>query len=377
MASASKHHHSNHLLSISKPPKTPAPNSAASATLSTTTATQTTTNNVSNPNPSSASAPPITPSIQDQYLSRATHLTRQELLNRRSHSLRQLSRCYRDHYWALMEELKIQYREYYWKFGMSPFKEDHQQRDDLGLLERGASGDGNNNNNNNNNTNHIMEVTGENNNSGSSHVNGSSSLDLKTNHRCLFVGCKLKAMALTSFCHLHILSDSKQKLYKPCGYVIKRSSAPSLCSVHFQKAQKHVTRALKKAGLNVSSSSKLAPKFHVIVAEYVRQIQTKRRAAMKGNKNATGRISLLDARIITYFMIASQAANSQRIGTHATLYGGIAVVVVLAADVLRRIFRNADITRLEYQQIVEKIRRNAELTSQLHRDLDGVLFIKR
>lgn len=183
-----------------------------------------------------------------------------------------------------MEELKIQYRDYYWKFGISPFKED-QQREDLALVER-ETGDGN--------TSHNIEVIGE---SGASNVSGT--LDLNNNHRCLFVGCKLKAMALTSFCHLHILSDSKQKLYKPCGYVIKssqagpitcgkpilRSTAPSLCSVHFQKAQKHVTRALKKAGLNVSSSSKLAPKFHVIVAEYVRQIQTKRRAAEKADRS--------------------------------------------------------------------------------------------
>ncbi|KAF2322173.1 hypothetical protein GH714_008155 [Hevea brasiliensis] len=129
-----------------------------------------------------------------------------------------------------------------------------------------------------------IEVIGENNNgNGNSTLpTNKGNLDLKNNHRCLFVGCKLKAMALTSFCHLHILSDAKQKLYKPCGYVIKsaqagpitcgkpilKSTAPSLCTVHFQKAQKHVTRALKKAGLNVSSSSKLAPKFHVIVAEY-------------------------------------------------------------------------------------------------------------
>lgn len=68
-----------------------------------------------------------------------------------------------------------------------------------------------------------------------------------------------------------------------CGKPILRSTIPSLCNVHFQKAQKHVTRALKKAGLNVSSSSKLAPKFHVIVTEYVRQIQAKRRAVQKEN----------------------------------------------------------------------------------------------
>lgn len=118
------------------------------------------------------------------------------------------------------------------------------------------------------------------------------------NQRCAFVGCKLKAMPLTAFCHLHILSDSKQKLYKPCSHVIKsaqsrpivcgkpilRSTVPSLCNAHFQRAQKYVSRALKKAGLNASSSSKVAPKFHVIVAEYVRQIQAKRRAVKKSSK---------------------------------------------------------------------------------------------
>lgn len=69
-----------------------------------------------------------------------------------------------------------------------------------------------------------------------------------------------------------------------CGKPILRSTAPSLCSVPLQKAEKHVTRALKKAGLNVSSSSKLAPKFHIIVAEYVLQIQDKRKALQKANR---------------------------------------------------------------------------------------------
>ena len=68
-----------------------------------------------------------------------------------------------------------------------------------------------------------------------------------------------------------------------CGKPILRSTAPSLCTIHFQKAQKHMTQALRKAGLNVSSSSKLAPKFHVIVTEYVRQIQFKRKAAERRN----------------------------------------------------------------------------------------------
>lgn len=182
-----------------------------------------------------------------------------------------------------MEDLRVQYREYYWKYGASPFKQDQNPE-----LEReaGERDPGNSN----------LEGSGENGNN-----NNACSLDLKIDHRCLFVGCKLKAMALTSFCHLHILSDSRQKLYKACTYVIKsamagpitcgkpilRSTVPSLCSVHFQKAQKHVNRALKKAGLNNSSSNKLAPKFHVVVAEYVRQIQAKRKTAHQGDRMET------------------------------------------------------------------------------------------
>ncbi|GLT92804.1 hypothetical protein SLE2022_106200 [Rubroshorea leprosula] len=231
-----------------------------------------------NPNPGSDMTFPVTPSSEHLVLSRASHLTRPELLKRRSHRLKQLSRCYRDHYWALMEDLKIQYREYCWKFGLSPFKQDLNQEVERDPANSNVEGSGENGNNNN--------------------VDGGS-FDLKNNYQCLFVGCKLKAMALTSFCHLHILSDSKQKLYKACTYVIKsaqagpitcgkpilRSNVPSLCSVHFQKAQKHVNQALKKAGLTVLSSSKPAPKFHVVLAEFVHQIQAKRKAAQKEDKS--------------------------------------------------------------------------------------------
>jgi hypothetical protein len=48
-----------------------------------------------------------------------------------------------------------------------------------------------------------------------------------------------------------------------------------------QVAEKHLIRALKRGGLNISSTKKVAPKFHILVAECVRQIQTKRRAALK------------------------------------------------------------------------------------------------
>ena len=69
-----------------------------------------------------------------------------------------------------------------------------------------------------------------------------------------------QARALTRFCYLHILCDPKQRIYKPCDYVIKtvqtgpitcgkpilKSSIPVLCTVHLQKAQKYLHRAGKK-----------------------------------------------------------------------------------------------------------------------------------
>ncbi|KAJ6420607.1 hypothetical protein OIU84_028035 [Salix udensis] len=197
MTAATKKHYP----SSSKPPKN------HHSTPNTTTTTTPQPNITQDPNPTTNPSP-LSPTLKDQVLSSATHITRHELLKRRSYKLKQLSKCFRDHYWALMEELKIQYREYYWKYGVSPFKEDNQKQEQqkqgggVGVLQRENEESGAN-----------IEVIGENNTNVS---------DLKSNHRCLFVGCKLKAMALTSFCHLHILSDAKQKLYKPCGYVIKR-----------------------------------------------------------------------------------------------------------------------------------------------------------
>ncbi|XP_009760505.1 uncharacterized protein LOC107770753 [Nicotiana tabacum] len=213
--------------------------------------------------PSSSTPIKIDGCEEDTILGKSKYLHKLEVLKRRHRRTKQLQRIYRDCYWALMEEVKLKHREYCWKYGTSAFQEDEDKTKDGGTLGG----------------------TGENN-------NGNNAVNSNT---CGVHGCKSKAMALTRFCHMHILSDSKQKLYKACNYAIKssptgpilcgkpilRSTVPSYCSLHFQKAEKHVTRALKKAGLNVSNTSKLAPKFHVIVAEYVSQIQNRRRAAQK------------------------------------------------------------------------------------------------
>lgn len=178
-------------------------------------------------------------------------------------------KVYEDYYWSLMEDFRGKHREYYWNYGMSPLEDEEEA---AGKKKKGENG--------------VDEIV-ENGGGGSEH-----GVDDVKMRMCGFDGCKSKSMALTDYCHSHILNDTNQRLYKACTYVVNshpetgpvhcgkpilRATVPSLCSEHFGMAQTHVTRALRKAGLNISSSSKLAPKFHVIVAESVRQINMKRR----------------------------------------------------------------------------------------------------
>ncbi|GMH18237.1 hypothetical protein Nepgr_020078 [Nepenthes gracilis] len=152
------------------------------------------------------------PSLEDLFLSKSSHLTRQELLRRRLHHLKQLSRVYRDHYWALMEELRAQYREYYWKFGVSPYKDEEER--EIGEREVNVEGSGETDNNNFNNVDEALQ------------------------------GLQLRYLKCTSR-----------------AYNLWEANT-GFCS---------------------SFSLKLAPKFHVIVAEYVRQIQAKRRGAQRNS----------------------------------------------------------------------------------------------
>lgn len=102
-----------------------------------------------------------------------------------------------------MEELKFKYREYYWEYGKSPFVEDE---------------DGERINSNRGDSAAVNAENGGNGNLGFHGGNCSSN----ASNRCGVHGCKAKAMALTRFCHMHILSDAKQKLYKACSFSIKR-----------------------------------------------------------------------------------------------------------------------------------------------------------
>ncbi|XP_042067714.1 INO80 complex subunit D-like [Salvia splendens] len=216
------------------------------------------------PSPSSSAvAIRIDGSEQDAALSKSEFLTQAEVIERRGRRVKQLARIYRDQYWLLMEEMKLKYREYYWEYGKSPFVEENEENQ---------------------------------------RINSDNDLGFNATGRCGVNGCKAKAMVLTDFCHMHILSDTKQTLYKPCNFNIKsissttgpilcgkpilRSTVPSFCPPHIQKAERHLVHTLKKSGLNITSTSKLAPKVHMIVMEYIRIIQQKRKATKRKLENA-------------------------------------------------------------------------------------------
>ncbi|OIV91199.1 hypothetical protein TanjilG_30421 [Lupinus angustifolius] len=59
---------------------------------------------------------------------------------------------------------------------------------------------------------------------------------------------------------------------------------PSLCTSHFQRAQNNLSSTFKKTALNVSSTSKITPKLHIILAEYIPHFQVKRRKGTKGKQ---------------------------------------------------------------------------------------------
>lgn len=152
----------------------------------------------------------------DTALSNSDYLTRQEVLSRRSRKLHQLTRLYKDQYWALMEQIKNQSGRYFWEYGKSPFVQE--------------DGEVENNYNNNNNYNDIINNNVEwDNNTIDNHYGGDAeegenkmgSMSLFSNC-CAVQGCKTKAMQLTRYCNMHILRDDKQLLYKGCGYIIKR-----------------------------------------------------------------------------------------------------------------------------------------------------------
>lgn len=214
-------------------------------------------------------SPPLPP---DPFL-HAPVLTQEQLLHRRASRLRHLLRIYRAQYWGLLEEMRSKYRRFYLRHGKSGWRRDagpgpsglDRNDPDLppGEMKRP----------------HAPEPPG-----------GS---DVS---RCGAQNCLAKPLLLSSYCYTHILQEPRQRLYRPCSFIVRRGSgknanvlcqkpvlqavSPPLCPTHFQQTQKQSVRSLRKAGIVLppGSASKSAPNLHHFVAEYVRVILSKRRA---------------------------------------------------------------------------------------------------
>ncbi|KAF7819314.1 INO80 complex subunit D-like [Senna tora] len=216
--------------------------------------------------PSSAQPPTMTidGADIDSALAKSKVLSRREVLKRRLRRVNQLIRLYRAYYWALVEEVKVKHKEYYWTYGKSPFMEDHKNNHTEGTAPSAEN---------------------------ASNCNGND----KDVVRCAFSGCKSKAMALTRYCHNHILSDSKQKLYRGCVAVAKnlptgpsicnkpvlRSTVPPACPSHSQLGERCLIRALRRAGCAISTHRKPNLKYRTVLAESVHQIRKRRKDALK------------------------------------------------------------------------------------------------
>ncbi|KAG6548586.1 hypothetical protein Mapa_010075 [Marchantia paleacea] len=205
---------------------------------------------------------------EDEALNRTDVLTLEEVVQRRAKRVRQLMKLYRTQYWGLLEEMRTKYRRFYLRHGKSGW------RDDVEGGEREREGPG---------------KPGE---DGGDGMREPPERGHVENLHCGAQGCSTKPLPLSVFCFSHILQEPRQRLYKPCSFVIRtgqsggttcgrpvlRAVVPPLCGQHFHQAQRQASRSLKKV---LPGGPKANPKLHLIITQYVQEIQTKRRAFQK------------------------------------------------------------------------------------------------
>lgn len=205
----------------------------------------------------------------------ASVLALEEVIERRMKRIRKLVRLYRSQYWALIEEMRAKHRKFYLRTGRGGWREE-ADTEAGGALALGFPG------------------------SGRQEPHAPDKPANATLHCAASGPCLAKPLALSVFCLDHILLEPRQRLYNPCAFVIRSGSGGSihcgrpvlcaipllLCPEHQEMAQKQTKRALKRSSPAFPSSrgrefqsgnSKGSPKLHLIINEYVRVIQRKRR----------------------------------------------------------------------------------------------------
>lgn len=231
---------------------------------------------------------------EDETLKNADALTEQEVARRRLRRVNQLMKLYRMHYWGLLEELRSKYRVFYIKHGKGGWKDEVEAAEKEKLESSVEASDGLDNSTKG------KQPLGD----GPPGAMKEPLAPEKTAGeiiKCAHQSCKSKPLPLSGFCFSHILLEPRQQLYRPCSFIIKsgqsgsvtcgkpvlRSLVPAHCSTHIQKQS---SRGVRKA--NSNAAPKPGPKLHLVIAEYVRLIQCKRRAARDASlKNVASTVS--------------------------------------------------------------------------------------
>jgi hypothetical protein len=163
----------------------------------------------SDDDPASLAMPPPPPALDPldplDPLHRATALTHEQLLRRRASRLRHLLSIYRSQYWGLLEEMRSKYRRFYLRHGKSGWRRD-QGPAPAPDPDRPAPG----------------PSAGE---MKQPHAPETPGSELS---RCGAQGCFAKPLLLSSYCYTHILQEPRQRLYKPCSFIVRRSPSPHL-----------------------------------------------------------------------------------------------------------------------------------------------------
>lgn len=66
-----------------------------------------------------------------------------------------------------------------------------------------------------------------------------------------------------------------------CNKPVLTSVVPRSCHQHYQLGEKCLTRAIRRAGYNIPINRKPSLPLHVVIPEFVREIQNKRKVALK------------------------------------------------------------------------------------------------
>jgi len=151
---------------------------------------------------------------EDEVLQHAEALTIEEVVRRRSRRVRQLMKLYKAQYWGLLEEMRSKYRRFYLRHGKSGWRDDTES----GEQQRGGGDDGE------------AAIYGREREGVS--PSGTEGGGMREPHapertgsetlRCGAQGCLAKPLPLSIFCYEHILLEPRQRLYRPCSFVVRR-----------------------------------------------------------------------------------------------------------------------------------------------------------